>query len=48
MKLTVRKDDGALYLRLDDMAIVESQEVSDGIILDYSAEGKVVEVRFCA
>lgn len=45
MKLTVRKDDDALYLRLDDTAIVESEEVSDGIILDYNAEGKVVGIE---
>lgn len=45
MKLTVRKDNDALYLRLDDTAIVESEEVSDGIILDYNAEGKVVGIE---
>jgi uncharacterized protein YuzE len=45
MKLTVRKDDDALYLRLDNTAIVESEEVSDGIILDYNAEGKVVGIE---
>lgn len=45
MKLTVRKDDDALYLRLDDTTIVESEEVSDGIILDYNAEGKVVGIE---
>ncbi|MBW4515259.1 MAG: DUF2283 domain-containing protein [Timaviella obliquedivisa GSE-PSE-MK23-08B] len=42
MKLIVHKENDALYLRLDDSAIVESEEVSDGIILDYNAEGKVV------
>lgn len=45
MKLTVHKDDDALYLRLDDTAIVESEEVSDGIILDYNAEGNVVGIE---
>lgn len=45
MKLTVHKDDDALSLRLDDTAIVESEEVSDGIILDYNAEGKVVGIE---
>jgi uncharacterized protein YuzE len=34
-----------LYLRLDDTAIVESEEVSDGIVLDYNAEGKVVGIE---
>ncbi|MDX2215430.1 MAG: DUF2283 domain-containing protein [Oculatellaceae cyanobacterium bins.114] len=45
MKLTVHKDDDALYLRLDNTAIIESEEVSDGIILDYNAEGKVVGIE---
>jgi uncharacterized protein YuzE len=45
MKLTVHKDDDALYLRLDDTSIIESEEVSDGIILDYNAEGKVVGIE---
>ncbi|WP_204152246.1 DUF2283 domain-containing protein [Leptolyngbya sp. CCY15150] len=45
MKLTVHKDDDALYLRLDDTPIIESEEVSDGIILDYNADGKVVGIE---
>jgi uncharacterized protein YuzE len=45
MKLVVHKENDALYLRLDDTAIAESEEVSDGIILDYNAEGKVVGIE---
>jgi len=45
MKLTVHKDDDALSLRLDNTAIIESEEVSEGIILDYNAEGKVVGIE---
>jgi uncharacterized protein YuzE len=45
MKLVIHKEDDALYLRLDDTVIVESEEVSDGIILDYNAEGKVVGIE---
>ncbi len=45
MKLVVHKEDDALYLRLDDSAIVDSEEVSDGIILDYNAEGKIVGIE---
>lgn len=45
MKLVVHKEDDALYLRLDDTAIIESEEVSDGIILDYNGEGKVVGIE---
>lgn len=29
----------------DDTPIIESEEVSDGIILDYNAEGKVVGIE---
>ena len=45
MKLTIHKEDDALYLRLDDSEIVESEEVKDGIILDYNAVGQVVGVE---
>jgi len=45
MRLTVHKNDDALYLRLDDTPIIESEEVSDGIILDYNAEGKVIGIE---
>ena len=45
MKLVVHKEDDALYLRLDDSTIIESEEVSDGIVLDYNAEGKIVGIE---
>ncbi len=45
MKLITHKENDALYLRLDDTDIVESEEVSDGIMLDYNAEGKVVGIE---
>ncbi|MBE9242374.1 DUF2283 domain-containing protein [Synechocystis salina] len=45
MKLTVNKDDDALYLRLDDSKIVESEEIKDGIILDYNEAGQVVGIE---
>jgi uncharacterized protein YuzE len=45
MKLVLRENDDALSLRLDDSAIAESEEASDGIILDYNAEGKVVGIE---
>lgn len=45
MKLVIHKEEDALYLQLDDSTIVESEEVSDGIVLDYNAEGKVVGVE---
>ncbi len=45
MKLHVDKSADALYLRLDDSTIAESEEVSPGIVLDYSDSGEVVGVE---
>ena len=45
MKLIISKDDDALYLRLNDDPIIESEEVENGIILDYNITGKVVGVE---
>ena len=45
MKLHVNKEADALYLRLDDTPIVESEEVSPGIVLDYSASNEVVGIE---
>jgi uncharacterized protein YuzE len=36
MKLRVDKEADALYLRLDDSKIIESEEVAPGVILDYN------------
>ena len=35
----------ALYLRLDDSPIVESEEVSPGVVLDYNDANEVVGVE---
>ncbi len=45
MKIVVHKEDDALYVRLDDGEIVESEEVSEGIILDFNAQGKVIGIE---
>ena len=45
MRLRLDKDCDALYLRLDDSEIGESEEVKPGVILDFNAEGKVVGVE---
>ena len=45
MKLHVDKEANALYLRLDDSTIVESEEVSPGVVLDYNASNEVVGVE---
>ena len=45
MKLNVDKDADALYLRIDDSPIVESEEVSPGVVLDYNEANEVVGVE---
>ena len=45
MKLRVDKEADALYLRLDESPIVESEEVSPGVVLDYNESNEVVGVE---
>ncbi len=45
MKLYVDKEADALYLRLDDSDILESEEVSAGVVLDYNKSKDVVGVE---
>lgn len=45
MKLHFDEKADAVYLRLDDSTIVESEEVQPGIILDFNADAKVVGVE---
>ncbi len=45
MRLKVDRESDALYLRLDESAIVESEEVQPGVILDFDDENRVVGVE---
>ncbi|MCY3955545.1 MAG: DUF2283 domain-containing protein [Nitrospira sp.] len=45
MKLHVDKEADTLYLRLDNSDIVESEEVSPGVVLDYNETNEVVGVE---
>lgn len=45
MKLHVDKEADTLYLRLDNSAIIESEEVSPGVVLDYNETNEVVGVE---
>ena len=45
MRLRIDEKDDALYLRLDESAVVESEEVQPGVILDFNKDGKVVGVE---
>ena len=42
MRLHVDQQADALYLRLDESKIVESEEVSPGVVLDFNAENQAV------
>ena len=45
--MRVRTDEAAdaLYIRLEESAIVESEEVSPGVILDFDEAGQVVGIE---
>lgn len=45
MKLHIDKEADALYLRLDDSEIIESEEVSPGVVLDFNAHNQVVGIE---
>jgi uncharacterized protein YuzE len=45
VRLHVDQEADALYLRLDESKIVESEQVSPGVVLDYNAENQVVGVE---
>ena len=45
MKLKVDQQADALYLALDESAIVESEEVSPGVVVDLNDKNEVVGVE---
>lgn len=45
MRLKIDKDSDALYFRLDESTITESEEVQPGVILDFNSEGVVVGIE---
>jgi uncharacterized protein YuzE len=45
MKLTVDPEVDALYLRLNEADIVDSEQVASGVVLDYDAQDNVVGVE---
>jgi uncharacterized protein YuzE len=46
MRIKVDRESDALYFRLDENRIVESEEVRPGIILDFDQNDQVVGVEF--
>lgn len=45
MKVTVDKEADALYMRLADTRIHDSEEVKPGVILDYDDENNLVGIE---
>ena len=45
MKVHVDQEADALYPRLDDSAVVESEEVRPGVVLDFDADHRVVDIE---
>ncbi len=45
MKLHVDQEADALYLRLDDTKIIESEEVAPGVILDFNEDNQMVGIE---
>jgi len=48
MRLKIDKENDALYLRLNETAIVESEEVQPEVILDFDKDGRVVGIEILA
>ena len=45
MRTIYDPDTDALYLRMTDGKVLESEEVSPGVILDFDSEGRVIAVE---
>lgn len=44
MKLSYHSDTDSLYIDFSSKVSVESREVSEGVVLDYDAEGNIVGI----
>ena len=45
MRITVDEENDALYFRLDESPIIESEEVQPGIIFDYDEKGQAIGIE---
>ncbi len=45
MQLRVDRGADSVYLNLTDHPIKDSEEIADGIVVDYDAEGRIVGVE---
>jgi uncharacterized protein YuzE len=46
MKTTYDPESDALYVRFADSPVVESEEIADGVVLDFDGDGKIVGFEF--
>ena len=44
MKFSYYPETGSLHINLSDQPSVESLEISEGVVLDYDAEGRIVGI----
>ena len=44
MKLHYHPDTDSLYIEFSERPSVDSREISEGVVVDYDADGKVVEI----
>jgi uncharacterized protein YuzE len=45
VRLKIDRESDALYLRLDETPIVESEEVEPGVVLDFDEDGRLVGIE---
>ncbi len=45
MKTTYDSASDALYVRFAEKAVVESEEISEGVVFDYDADGRIVAIE---
>jgi uncharacterized protein YuzE len=45
MRVRFDREEDALYIRLDDSPVVESEEVRPGVVFDYDAQNRVVGIE---
>ena len=45
MKIRYDEEANALYIKLQDSRYYESDEIQDGFILDYDAEGNIIGIE---
>ena len=45
MRVTYSEKDDALYVRMDESPIIESEEVQPGLIVDFNETGQVIGIE---